>query len=50
MDAVSLGFLQTPSEMAAQMAGVVILTFAGQAINRAAGTPVPVWGVKRPEG
>ena len=46
---VSLGFLQTPPEMTAPMAGVVILTFAGQAINRAAGIPVPVWGVKESE-
>jgi hypothetical protein len=35
--------------MAALMAGVVILTFAGQAINRATGIPVPAWGVKEPE-
>jgi hypothetical protein len=35
--------------MTAPMAGVVILTFAGQAINRAAGIPVPVWGVKESE-
>ena len=46
---VSLGFLQTPPEMTAPMAGVVIRTFAGQAINRAAGIPVPVWGVKESE-
>jgi CBS domain-containing membrane protein len=46
---VSLGFLQTPSEIAALMAGVVILTFAGQVINRAAGIPVLVWGVKESE-
>jgi len=41
---VSLGFLHTPPEMAALMAGVAILTFVGQVINRAAGIPVPAWG------
>ncbi|WP_228282139.1 HPP family protein [Rubrobacter tropicus] len=44
---VSLGFLQTPSEMAALMAGVVVLTAVGWPINRAAGVPVPAWGVKQ---
>lgn len=41
---VSLGFLQTPPEMAAQMAGVVLLTVVGWSINRDSGVPVPVWG------
>jgi hypothetical protein len=41
---VSLGFLQTPPEMAAQMAGVVLLTAVGWSINRDSGVPVPVWG------
>jgi hypothetical protein len=41
---VSLGFLQTPPEMAAQMAGVVLLTVVEWSINRDSGVPVPVWG------
>jgi CBS domain-containing membrane protein len=41
---VSLGFLQTPPEMAALMAGVVLLTVVGWLLNRAAGVPMPVWG------
>jgi CBS domain-containing membrane protein len=41
---VSLGYLHAPPEMAALMAGVVILTFVGQVSNRAAGIPVPAWG------
>ena len=41
---VSLGFLQTPPEMAAQMAGGVLLTVVGWSINRDSGVPVPVWG------
>ena len=40
---VSLGFLQTPPEIAALMAGVVILTIVGWLVNRAAGIPVPLW-------
>ena len=40
---VSLGFLQTPPEMAALMVGVVILTVVGWLVNRAAGIPVPLW-------
>jgi CBS domain-containing membrane protein len=40
---VSLGFLQTPPEMAALMVGVVILTVVGWLVNRAAGVPVPLW-------
>jgi CBS domain-containing membrane protein len=40
---VSLGFLQTPPEMAALMVGVVLLTAVGWIFNRAAGVPVPVW-------
>jgi len=43
---VSLGFLQTPPEMAALMAGVVLLTVVGWLVNRAAGVPTPVWGAK----
>lgn len=46
---VSLGFLQTSFEMAALMAGVVILTIAGWILNRAAGVPVPVWAAREPE-
>jgi CBS-domain-containing membrane protein len=38
---VSLGFLQTPPEMAALM--VVLLTAGGLLFNRAARIPVPVW-------
>jgi hypothetical protein len=41
---VSLGFLQTPPEMAAQMAGVVLLTVVEWFINRDSGVLVPVWG------
>ena len=41
---VSLGFLQTPPEMCAQMAGVVLLTVVGWSINRDSSAPVPVWG------
>ena len=40
---VSLGFLQTPPEMAALMVGVAILTAVGWLFNRAAGVTVPVW-------
>ena len=40
---VSLGFLQTPPEMAALMVGVAILTIVGWLVNRAAGVPVPLW-------
>jgi CBS domain-containing membrane protein len=40
---VSLGFLQTPPEMAVLMVGVVVLTAVGWLLNRAAGIPVPVW-------
>lgn len=43
---VSLGFLQTPPEMAALMVGVVVLTVVGWLLNRAAGVPMPVWGAK----
>ena len=42
---VSLGFLQTPPEMAALMVGIVILTVVGWLFNRAAGVPVPLWSV-----
>lgn len=48
---VSLGFLQTPGEMAFLMVGVILLTAAGWTINRAAGVPVPIWSAKgSPEG
>ncbi|CAA9473821.1 MAG: hypothetical protein AVDCRST_MAG02-4296 [uncultured Rubrobacteraceae bacterium] len=47
---VSLGFLQTPTEMAALMAGVAGLTVAGWLLNRAAGVPVPAWGTKATSG
>jgi CBS domain-containing membrane protein len=40
---VSLGLLKTPTELAMIVAGVVLLTVAGWIINRALGTPVPVW-------
>jgi CBS domain-containing membrane protein len=43
---VSLGFLQTPGEMAVLMAGVVLLTVVGWAINRASGVPMPVWSAR----
>lgn len=43
---VSLGFLQTPVEMAVLMAGVVLLTVVGWMINRAAGVPMPVWSAR----
>jgi CBS domain-containing membrane protein len=43
---VSLGFLQTPPEMAALMAGVVILTAVGWTINRASGAPVSLWSTR----
>ena len=43
---VSLGFLQTAREMAMLMVGVVILTVAGWAINRALGVPMPSWSAK----
>jgi hypothetical protein len=44
---VSLGFLQTPPEMAALMVGVVILTVVGWTFNRAAGVPVPLWSAEK---
>lgn len=37
---VSVGFLQTPSEMAALMVGVAILTIVGWIVNRGAGERV----------
>ncbi len=40
---VSLGLLNTPQKMLTLMAGVVILTVAGWAINRACGVPMPIW-------
>jgi CBS-domain-containing membrane protein len=43
---VSLGFLQTPGEMAALMAGVVLLTLACWIINRALGVRAPAWSAK----
>jgi CBS domain-containing membrane protein len=43
---VSLGFLQTPGEMAVLMAGVALLTVVGRTINRAAGVPMPVWSAR----
>ncbi|CAA9490591.1 MAG: hypothetical protein AVDCRST_MAG12-2068 [uncultured Rubrobacteraceae bacterium] len=47
---VSLGFLQTPPEMAALMVGVVLLTVVGWLLNRAGGVPMPVWGAKERAG
>jgi len=46
----SLGFLQTPTEMAVLLAGVVLLTVVGWAINRASGLPVPVWSARSKKG
>ena len=43
---VSLGFLQTPREMAMLMIGVVVPTEPGWAINRALGVPMPSWSAK----
>ena len=43
---VSLGFLQTPTEMAILLAGVVLLTVVSFIVNRAAGVPVPVWDAR----
>jgi CBS domain-containing membrane protein len=43
---VSLGFLQTPPEMAVLMVGVILLTVVGWLINRAAGVPVPLWSAR----
>ena len=43
---VSLGFLQMSREMVELMAGVVLLTVAGWAINRLLGVPVPVWAAE----
>jgi CBS domain-containing membrane protein len=40
---VSLGLLTKPSELAMILVGVVILTVAGWAINRAVGVPMPLW-------
>lgn len=44
---VSLELLKTPREMAALMAGVVLLTAVGWTVNRAAGVPVPLWRAGR---
>jgi len=41
---LSLGFLQTPTEMVALMAGVVPLAAVGWLVNLASGVSVPVWG------
>ena len=43
---VSLGFLQTPLEMAVLMVGVVVLTIVGWIVNRTLGVPMPVWSSK----
>jgi CBS-domain-containing membrane protein len=40
---VSLGLLKTPAQLAMIMVGVAILIVAGWIINRALGTPMPVW-------
>jgi CBS-domain-containing membrane protein len=40
---ISLGFLDTPSELLAIAAGVVLLTVVIWIINRILGVPVPVW-------
>lgn len=44
---VSLGLLETPAELAMILAGVVLLTVASWAINRALGMPVPIWTPER---
>ena len=43
---VSLGFLQTPPEMAALMVGVTLLTVVSWLLNRMAGVPAPLWSSK----
>lgn len=43
---VSLGFLQTPPEMAALMIGVIMLTVVGWLVNRMSGIPVPLWSAR----
>lgn len=43
---VSLGLLQTPREMVALMAGIVLLTVVGWTTNRLLGVSVPVWAAK----
>lgn len=40
---VSLGLLKAPTQLAMIMAGVAILIAAGWIINRALGTPMPIW-------
>jgi hypothetical protein len=40
------GSYEAPREMAALMAGVVLLTLIGWVINRLLGVPVPVWAAK----
>lgn len=44
---VSLGLLRKPPEMAALLAGVVLLTAAGWNINRLFGVPMPVWSARK---
>lgn len=46
---VSLGLLKTPTQLAMIMAGVATLLVAGWLINRALGTPYPVWS-RKPKG
>lgn len=43
---VSLGLLQTPTEMGMIAAGIVLVTVAGLAINRLFGVPMPLWSAK----
>jgi CBS-domain-containing membrane protein len=43
---VSLGLLRTVEQMGVLMAAVVLLTVQAVAINRLAGVPYPVWGVR----
>ena len=40
---MSLGLLKTPTELAMIVVGVAILSVAGWVINRALGTPMPLW-------
>ena len=47
---ISLGLLDTPSELLAIAAGVVLLTVVVWIINRILGVPVPVWAAHEGPG
>jgi CBS-domain-containing membrane protein len=47
---ISLGFLDTPSELLAIAAGVILLTVVIWIINRILGVPVPVWAAHEGPG